>query len=385
PPPRRDYARKIMAILHWSFRRLRYWYVLVPLIASLVLLAVLPVITRYHREAESLVKFSETLNTGVLRLHALTQSGSEIKRRDLLAELQQAFVTDDELIPANASSIQSVIAEAIRRIDQETMPSDLEIVADFNQFSVAFSPELILESDTSYYVSEKDLVQLIRMGKKDMKPRLVITGLAGNEDILAVAKTLEDPQRFAYITPQKVYFLEPGNKSLLEQKITLPKGMAGITFFVSGAKEVFAVSAAGPVGRKLITSKISDQFRSVTLPMAFQQTHWRAASVIPPSLYLLTEDSRLIQITAQKLTSDTVIDAGEPLNDRMRMRALEQRGLLAVLDESHSRVILMKPNGEVVRQFRHELFTEMRDIITTSDNTMLLLTATHVLEFTNER
>ncbi len=369
------------------------WYTVLPLAIAIILWGTLPRIAQINSEIQSRELLNDRLDRITLQVKMHLGGRSQTEKRSLLAEL--AGTLDESLfqksIPAEAAEARNILENSIRQIDRFATAS-VSILADFSKLTIEFSPEIVLENGThDYFIAEKSLVQLLRVtpacrstsaceGTQGSSPRLVITGAQNPGVIFAITKTAETPQRLALLGVQEFLLLEPRAKAYLEQKSKLPKTLTEPLLLASGVKEIFAVSRAGPIARKLLNAKKTDTFSVLALGKNYNSTGWRSVAIVSPSLYLLSEDQRIVQVLGGNVAGDRPLVLAEPLGADVRLRGLVKSGLLGILDEEHRRIIIVSPDGSVKKQYRHELFAGLRDIIEISENTFLVLTETMLLE-----
>ncbi|MDO8558380.1 MAG: hypothetical protein Q7S09_04315 [bacterium] len=362
-------------------RYLLRWYVLLPVVSILLLTGMIPHIVRTHEETTSRVLLSDRMSDLTARIRTEKQEVSQIQKRSMLADSLQALNGSlfQKNIPEETEEVRLILENAIRQIDRIT-PISVFVLADFSKLAIEFSPEILLEGEMNdYIIAEKSFVQLLRV-TENQNLRFLITGIISQKKTLAVAVTAEGQKRLALLTPDMFAVFEPQTKTYREQDIRIPKTITEPVFLVSGVKEIFAVSQNGPIARKMLNEKKSDVFTPLALGKQYNALAWRGAAVLSPALYLLSEDHRLLQVVGGKVTSDKTLGISENFGGTVRLRGLKGSKLLAILDEENRRIIIASPDGKIVKQYRHELFIDMRDSIEAPDGTILVLTETLLLQ-----
>ncbi|MDP3963749.1 MAG: hypothetical protein Q8Q39_04600 [bacterium] len=278
---------------------------------------------------------------------------------------------------------RNLVGGALDRLALQAKSLMPEILADFSAFAIEFEPELLIESEDAYLIMAARPLQFARIERSDnRKTRVVITGLTEPANPLAAARTLEYPPRAVYLDQSHAWYFDPGDKSLREQRVRYPQGFPhDAQLFVSGTYEVYLIPEHGPFARMRLTDAAENKFETLPLPASLKASSWKGAGILTPSLYVVTDDNRLLRFTTGSLRNDTVIDLPTPLGDRdLRIIGLADVQLIALLDSQNKRIVMMTPEGKVTRQYRNDLFTDMRDIIVTQNNTLLILTTTKLLK-----
>lgn len=313
------------------------------------------------------------------RVHA---DASPKQKRVFFAALLKVAASAPDTYPQVRLTVTQ-LQDSIRRFDREMVPEAPDILADFGKLSVVFQPESFYAgNDGSYTVAERGIVQLIRIAPADLTPRLIILGLkASDGPIYAMSRTHETRARFAFLDKNTVHIVDPRTKAHTQKHIaeSSKKLIAPDSIFVAGMHEFFIISTRGQITRAPLGTTGAVFLKSVPLPKAVLGTRWQGATVLASSLYLLTRDMRILRLSGEKIVSDMPIAVAEPLGDNARLQSLAASGHLAILDSEHRRIILITPGGKLVRQYRHELFADMRDIAEKEQGEILVLTGTHLL------
>jgi len=313
------------------------------------------------------------------RVHADT---SPTQKRMLFAALLRVAQSASDTDSQQTRQVVTQLQGGIRRIDREMIPETPNVLVDFEKLSIVFRPEsLAMGSDNAHTIAERGLVQLVRVAPPDITPRLIITGLKASGPIYALSRTREAEVRFAFLEKSALHIIDPRTKTYTQQRIVSAsqKLITPDVLFAAGTREFFVISPRGMITRAPLAGHTAS-LRKVPLPKSLQSTEWRGATVLNSSLYLLTRDMRMLRLSGEKIVSDTPLALAEPLGSTVQLRTLERSKRLAILDGEHKRIILITPDGKLVRQYRHELFADLRDITEREDGKLLILTGTHLLQ-----